>query len=190
MAAHAPAASRCATSLLRTKHNFVAGWERKAYMDFRGLVVKLVMMTDLSKHFEFVERLRGMGKGGLLPAEGNADVALVLTVAIKFADLGHTIKAATNRPADLEQNTHENDSLIEVQLTPESEWKLARIRGCCIAAERIRGCCLAAAASMCASIGSVATDLTAKTASTAETVHAGRAAAATVRQSAVHSDGG
>ena len=45
-------------------------------------------------------------------------------------DLGHQIKPATNRHADLEQNTHESDSLIEVQLTPESEWKLARVRGC------------------------------------------------------------
>lgn len=85
-------------------------------MELRKLVVRLVMMTDLSKHFESIAALNGSAEGSLRPvayagaegrggAEGGApgggadagastapDVTLALTVAIKGADLGHSIK--------------------------------------------------------------------------------------------------
>ena len=90
--------------------------DRKDYMELRKLVVRLVMMTDLSKHFESIAALNGSAEGSLQPAghaggenrgavEGGAagggaggasaiapDITLALTVAIKGADLGHSIK--------------------------------------------------------------------------------------------------
>ena len=81
-------------ALMLPANNFVATWERKSYMEFRALVIKLVLMTDLSKHFDHVEKLKGLADGGLLqkPTDTYTDAHLALVVGIKFADLGHTIK--------------------------------------------------------------------------------------------------
>ena len=81
-------------ALMLPANNFVATWERKSYMEFRALVIKLVLMTDLSKHFDHVEQLKGLADGGLLqkPTDTYTDAHLALVVGIKFADLGHTIK--------------------------------------------------------------------------------------------------
>ena len=94
------------TSLLRPEYNFLKAWGRKEYAEFRALVVKLVLMTDLSKHFEFVEDLKASEAGSLMPPPPSImsntcseqevlDVTRVLTVGIKMADLGHTIKPFT-----------------------------------------------------------------------------------------------
>ena len=45
-------------------------------------------------------------------------------------DMSSQIKHAKDRPPELDQNRYENGSLIEVQLTPQDDWKLASIRGC------------------------------------------------------------
>ena len=81
-------------ALLQPEHNFLAGWTREDYMDFRALVIKLVLMTDLSKHFEFVERLKQLDEGELLPrplkgGDRPREPLLDLTIAIKYADLSN-----------------------------------------------------------------------------------------------------
>lgn len=121
------------TAMLLPHHCFLSRWDRKAYMELRKLVIKLVLMTDLAKHFDCISALNGSAEGSLMPRPTNAvggtsavqtgvgtcrmnpgssaandgaragapgtpaspappDPALVLTVAIKGADLGHAIK--------------------------------------------------------------------------------------------------
>ena len=78
------------TLLLRAEHNFLAHWPRERYMHFRRLVIKLVMMTDLAKHFDFISMLKAAypeAGGGSAP-----DESTLLVAAIKTADLGHPLK--------------------------------------------------------------------------------------------------
>ena len=96
--------------LLQPQHHFAAEWDRDAYMAFRRLVTKLVLMTDLSKHFEFTANLEregarlrsasvsvtapgndGFGMPSSVGGDGGS-AALLLTVALKHADLGHSVK--------------------------------------------------------------------------------------------------
>ena len=79
------------SALLTPQHNFLSGWDRKAYVEFRQTVVQLVMMTDLSKHFDFVSKLNTLKTGSLQPIKA-PDATLILTLAIKGADLGHPVK--------------------------------------------------------------------------------------------------
>jgi len=55
-----------------------------------------VLMTDLAKHFEFIERLGSAPAGSLLPCEElKADktrMQILLVCAVKAADLGHSTK--------------------------------------------------------------------------------------------------
>jgi len=82
--------------LLKPAHNFVHAWDSADYNQFRILVVDLVLMTDLAKHFEFVKRLGSAPAGSLLPStELKADktrMQILLVCAIKAADLGHATK--------------------------------------------------------------------------------------------------
>jgi len=101
--------------LLCPEFNFLAAWDRRRYMAFRESVVKLVLATDLSRHIDFVSALdhtaeqlealhaaeaAGNGRGAAMPADGvlhftvaSLGTPLLLTCAIKAADLGHTVKA-------------------------------------------------------------------------------------------------
>lgn len=88
-------------ALLMPQHNFLCEWDRKTYMEFRKLTGELVMMTDLSKHFEFIGALNARDAGDMVPAQGApgasagagaADATTALTIAIKAADLGHSVK--------------------------------------------------------------------------------------------------
>ena len=79
------------SALLTPHHNFLSGWDRKAYVEFRQIVVQLVLMTDLSKHFDFVSKLNTLKTGSLQPTKA-PDPTLILTLAIKGADLGHPVK--------------------------------------------------------------------------------------------------
>lgn len=82
----------CAFScLLEPQHQFLASWDREAYMTFRKLVVKLVLRTDLSKHFDFIACQNRKQEGSSLPTS-NPEASLILSLAIKGADLGHSIK--------------------------------------------------------------------------------------------------
>jgi hypothetical protein len=82
----------CAFScLLQPRFHFLAAWDRDAYMSFRKLVVKLVLRTDLSKHFDFIACQNRKQEGSSLPA-AQPDTSLVLSLAIKAADLGHSLK--------------------------------------------------------------------------------------------------
>lgn len=102
------------TKLLAPKHNFLAGLGKEKFLEFRKIVVRMILATDLSKHFEILSQLKSIQNGTLgltAPPAANgtaaaastaccppgtacacADTGLVLATAIKFADLGHTLK--------------------------------------------------------------------------------------------------
>jgi len=79
------------SALLQPAHNFLAEWDTKAYKEWRKLVIQLVMATDLSRHFDFISSLNSLPPGSLQPASEPAPT-LLLSVAIKAADLGHAVK--------------------------------------------------------------------------------------------------
>ena len=78
------------------------------YGQCRSLMIELVLYTDLSKHFEFLGRLKTLtASQGFKAAKAsgvqsrdwrspfhnpNVDVKLIMISAIKFADLGHVCK--------------------------------------------------------------------------------------------------
>jgi len=86
--------------------NFVHAWARPDFKLFQQTVSRLVLMTDLSKHFEFIAMLEQNAASLLPPAwvQGTAsgwsveepstewDPTLLLTAALKCADLGHSVK--------------------------------------------------------------------------------------------------
>ena len=78
-------------ALMQPEHHFLRDWPRADYNAWRKLVIHLVLMTDLAKHFDFVSSLNSRPEGCLCPSE-EPDAALVLSVAIKCADLGHSLK--------------------------------------------------------------------------------------------------
>ena len=40
------------------EHKFLEGWTREAYAEFRRHAIRIVLMTDLSKHFDFISVLK------------------------------------------------------------------------------------------------------------------------------------
>ena len=56
----------------------------------------MVLATDLSKHFDFISQLKVTPEAALSPeghtSQSSLDVNLLLTVAIKFVDIGHSYK--------------------------------------------------------------------------------------------------
>ena len=120
---------------LLMQHNFACKWSRDNFVEFRKLVTKLVLMTDLKQHFDFISVLNAeaqasgsfingdrsgsstmMRRRGSEPARtrdrspdrlngespaksrrlshpnASAVNGLLLTAAIKVADLSHTMK--------------------------------------------------------------------------------------------------
>eukprot|EP00899_Mesostigma_viride_P007730 jgi/Mesvir1/16959/Mv15808-RA.1 len=102
--------------LLKPENNFLSSLEPEDMVTLRTLIVDLVLATDLSKHFRFVDLLKaravtnsnlaaGAGGGAGAVAAGGAasgppfnasvpaDVTLVLQLALKCSDLGHSAKS-------------------------------------------------------------------------------------------------
>ena len=77
-------------------------------MQVRALIIDLVLATDLASHFEHVDRVRELAAARGAAAAGasssgastwtsplatdEVDVPTLLSIAIKFADLGHVLK--------------------------------------------------------------------------------------------------
>jgi len=100
------------TLLLQPRFNFLKHFTREQFAEFRKLVIQLVLLTDLSKHFDFIARIKSMEEGslqerleGALSRAGkgpddvasdvkrqSGDIELLLLTAIKFCDLGHSFK--------------------------------------------------------------------------------------------------
>ena len=57
----------------------------------RKLIIELVLATDLARHFDFISSLNSLPPGPLRPSE-RPEPSLCLTLAIKCADLGHSVK--------------------------------------------------------------------------------------------------
>ena len=82
---------RALRALSEPCHDFTAGWPNAARQELRELITHLVLMTDPGRHQAFVEALNAAPAACLLP-NAAPDATLLLTVAIKAADLGHALK--------------------------------------------------------------------------------------------------
>ena len=69
------------------EHKFLEGWTREAYAEFRRHAIRIVLMTDLSKHFDFISVLK------TAPDDKELDEIVFMSAAIKAADLGHAAKS-------------------------------------------------------------------------------------------------
>ena len=95
-----------AFTLLHTPgYNFLRQLPRADYREFRATVIAMVCATDLKRHFEYISRLNSMKPAALARrqtqdeatdaqarGQGDAETPLALEVALKFCDLGHSLK--------------------------------------------------------------------------------------------------
>jgi len=100
--------------MLDPKNSLLGGLTEDDYRTVRKLMVDLVLFTDLEKHFEFISKLKTLNEMVAMSRTSErsssrsssmrldfwksplmhekVETSLVLTVAIKFADLGHAHK--------------------------------------------------------------------------------------------------
>jgi hypothetical protein len=75
---------------------------KERFAEFRKIVIKMILATNLSKHFGVISQLKSItsgtlavsadGAGSAPSGVGLADTPLLLSTAIKFADIGHSLK--------------------------------------------------------------------------------------------------
>jgi len=94
--------------------------------EVRALMIDLVLATDLSKHFDFIARLRTLcaAQGAAAAAKNQqnwsstfheVDLNFTLQVAIKFADLGHSFKSDEQHRTWTQRVTDEFHALGDVE---------------------------------------------------------------------------
>ena len=74
--------------------HFHEDWEVGTYVEFRKLVLKLVLATDMAEHFAFVSKVKTklhLGAAAFDPAD-ERDKVLMLQLALKSADISHPTK--------------------------------------------------------------------------------------------------
>ena len=79
--------------LVEPHNNFLSGLSTKEFGEFRRIVVKTILATDLRQHFDILSQLKSTQPW--TNTTGLTDKPLVLATAIKFADIGHTTKPWT-----------------------------------------------------------------------------------------------
>ena len=72
--------------------NIFSSLTNDQYRDCRKLVLSMVLATDMSQHFQYVNKLKGKIAASSLKMEDSADRNLVLDMAIKCADLNNPSK--------------------------------------------------------------------------------------------------
>lgn len=73
--------------------NLLGNLENESWVQIRNLIIGMVLATDMSKHFEFLGQFRARVIGlNDLEINDFHDKTLVLSMAIKCADLGHSAK--------------------------------------------------------------------------------------------------
>ena len=106
--------------LAEPRFDVLGGLGKDAKPAARALIIELILMTDLKRHSDFIARkLKPLGPRGhkamqgadepwVSPLKGDGvDARLVLTVAIKFADIGHVLKPFAVHKAWTERATEE-----------------------------------------------------------------------------------
>lgn len=81
-----------AFKVLRTPHHdILSNLSNEMYVEFRKLVIHAVLATDLKEHFDTITRIRSLKPDSPLIAQENS--VLIVEVAIKVADVGHSAKS-------------------------------------------------------------------------------------------------
>jgi len=82
-------------TLLRNKeHNFLCNVEKAQLKELREMIIELILDTDFSKHFDLLGQFKAKHTSETgLDMEKKAEKLLLLGIALKCADVGHTAKA-------------------------------------------------------------------------------------------------
>jgi hypothetical protein len=80
--------------LRRDDCNFLCNLERAQYKELRELIIDLILSTDFSRHFALLGQFKAKhaAQNGI-DIESKEDKHLLLGIALKCADVGHTAKA-------------------------------------------------------------------------------------------------
>jgi hypothetical protein len=72
--------------------NIFSGVSRETYRELREMIIQTVLATDMSRHFKVIGEFKSKLAAGGISSMNKDDVLLVLMMAMKVADLGHTSK--------------------------------------------------------------------------------------------------
>jgi hypothetical protein len=77
-----------------TEQNIFAGFSNEDFVSARKIIVEMILITDMAKHFESLNNFkhRAITKDDLKMTESD-DRLLVLKMGLKCSDLGHSAKS-------------------------------------------------------------------------------------------------
>eukprot|EP00898_Chlorokybus_atmophyticus_P008846 jgi/Chlat1/8963/Chrsp94S08256 len=79
--------------MLQPDMDFMENLPKKAREQVRGLIIQMVLATDLKRHFEVVDKFKTRLRSSRPFEKGNLeDQTLLLSMALKCADIGHVAK--------------------------------------------------------------------------------------------------
>ena len=81
-------AAESAKVLLKADNNFMARLSRDDFLAVRALMIKLILATDMSRHFDFVNQFKNKSEVGL-DGSNQEDRLLVFSMAMKGADISN-----------------------------------------------------------------------------------------------------
>ncbi|KAJ3160525.1 hypothetical protein HDU88_007936 [Geranomyces variabilis] len=76
----------------RPETNVFDGLTNEQYRESRKLIISMVVATDMSQHFHYINKLKGKIAASALNWEESSDRGLILECAIKCADLNNSAK--------------------------------------------------------------------------------------------------
>ncbi|KAJ3158990.1 hypothetical protein HDU86_002159 [Geranomyces michiganensis] len=76
----------------RPETNVFEGLSNEQYRESRKLIISMVVATDMSQHFHYINKLKGKIAASALNWEESSDRGLILECAIKCADLNNSAK--------------------------------------------------------------------------------------------------
>ena len=79
--------------LCQEQYNIFENCSAEAYKEVRETIIRIVLATDFSKHFEVLGQFKSKLASGPLEYSKLEDRRLVLCVALKCADVSHTAKS-------------------------------------------------------------------------------------------------
>ena len=82
-------------ALTDADNNIFSGLRPDRYRELRKLIVNMVLSTDMSKHFEYINKFKVRIEGGGIKLEDPQVRAVVLEIAMKCADLNNPSREAT-----------------------------------------------------------------------------------------------
>eukprot|EP01130_Rhizamoeba_saxonica_P015721 TRINITY_DN7101_c0_g1_i1.p1 TRINITY_DN7101_c0_g1~~TRINITY_DN7101_c0_g1_i1.p1 ORF type:complete len:460 (+),score=92.02 TRINITY_DN7101_c0_g1_i1:27-1406(+) len=105
----------------------------QALRSVRKIIIDMVLATDMTQHFDILGQFKTKQAAGVLTPKNNGDPTLLLEIAIKCADLGHTTKMKeshinwTNRINTEFYNQGEEEKGLGLEVSPFMDKEKANI---------------------------------------------------------------